>query len=383
MPDSPKPGSSPQETYQPDHYRVLGVHPKATDAEIKTAYRKLSRVYHPDRQGGNRLAEDCFKLIAAANADLSDPGRRLNYDRTLLLKDPLRMVDDPRAARALDVLDDVVTRLRKRQTALPGRAHGRDLRVEHALPFALAMLGGLTQVRAAYETLCPDCRGATTTEPERNPTCHVCAGQGTVKSGLRRHDMRCGFCAGRGLILMAPCRTCAGQGQVRTEKDVPLQVPPRCREGAHLRVRGGGESVPGGSTGDLLAIIHITPHPFLKAEGDDLLAQVPVTWGEAAAGARVPVATLEATEWLTLPPGTPAGREFRIAQRGLPIVTGGQPTKRGTLRVQIVIDMPADLTPSETAAVLLLESQLGSQRFTRATSYRAALTNTDTSASEA
>lgn len=367
------PESHKLSTYHPDHYRVLGVAPKASQADIKAAYRKLSRVYHPDRQGGNRLAEDCFKLISAANTELSDPARRLNYDRTLMLKDPLRMVDDPRAARALDVLDDVVSRLRKRQTALPSSTHGRDLRVEHPLPFALAMLGGLTHVRAAFDTLCKDCRGAGTTEPERNPPCHVCLGQGTVKSGLRRQDMRCGFCDGRGLILMAPCQACVGKGQVATQKDVPLQVPPRCRDGAHLRVRGGGESVPGGTTGDLLAVVRIQPHPFLKADGDDLVCQIPVSWGDAAAGARVPVATLESTEWLTLPAGTPAGREFRIANRGLPITTGTQTGKRGTLRVQIVIDMPADLSPSETAAVLALESQLGSQRFGRAVAYRAAL----------
>lgn len=367
------------ESYQPDHYRVLGVHPRATDVEIKAAYRKLSRVYHPDLQNGNLLAEDCFKQIASAYADLSDPHKRLNYDRLLMLKDPLRLVDDPRAEKALDVLDGVVTRLRKRQSALPHAGQGRDLRVEHPLPFVLAMLGGRTTVRAEFDTVCQDCHGTGTTEPKRNPVCHVCQGHGLVRTGLRRHELKCAFCQGRGHVLLAPCATCTGKGQVRAHKDVEVQVPARCREGAHLRVRGGGEALAGGQPGDLVAVVHIEPHPFLRAEGDDLLCQVPLTWSEAAAGAKVPIPTLESIEWLTVPPGTPPGREFRIAQRGLPLVTRqGHEPKRGTLRVQVQIDMPSGLTPSQVAAILALEHQLGSDSFARVSAYRTALSGSST-----
>lgn len=376
--------TTPTELHLPDHYRLLGVAPRATDAQIKAAYRKLSRIYHPDAQhqrdgsGGSVLAEDCFKLIAAAHAELADPGKRLNYDRMLMLRDPLRLVDDPRAERALDVLDTVVTRLRKRQAALPNPNQGRDLRVEHPLPFARAMLGGPTIVRAEFASTCPDCRGEGTTEPTRNPVCHVCQGHGTLKTGLRRQDVRCGFCTGRGLLLLAACKTCSGKGQIAKHQDVEVHVPLRCRDGAHLRVRGGGEGVLGGKAGDLIAVVRIQPHAFLRAEGDDLVCQVPLTWSEAVAGARVPVPTLEGTQWLTVPPGTPPGREFRIGGHGLPVSANPiGAAKRGALRVQVVVDMPVDLAPAQVAAVLALEAQLGVHRFARAMAYRAAVHGPD------
>ncbi len=370
------------DTHVPDHYRLLGVAPRATDAQIKAAYRKLSRVYHPDAQGGSAVAEDCFKQIASAYAEVSDAARRVNYDRMLMLRDPLRLMDDPRAERALDVLDTVVTRLRKRQAALPGVVQGRDLRVEHPLPFAKAMLGGLTVVRAEFTKPCALCHGAGTTEPARNPVCHVCQGAGTLKIGLRRQDVRCGFCAGRGSLLLAPCTGCAGTGQVMTHQEVEVHVPVRCREGAHLRVRGGGEPLAGGRPGDLVVVVRIQAHPFLRADGDDLVCQVPLTWSEAVAGGRVPVPTLETTQWLTVPPGTPPGREFRIGGHGLPI--SSNPTgaaKRGALRVQVFIDMPTELAPSQAAAVLALEAQLGVARFARALAYRASVSGPDGSGS--
>ncbi len=371
--------TQPHETHTPDHYRLLGVAPRATDAQIKAAYRKLSRIYHPDAQGGSPVAENCFKQVAGAYAELADPARRLNYDRMLMLRDPIRLVDDPRAERALDVLDTVVTRLRKRQTALPSAGHGRDLRVEHPLPFAKAMLGGIVTVRAEFATTCTPCHGAGTSEPERNPVCHVCQGQGTLKTGLRRQDMRCAFCSGRGLLLLAPCKGCGGSGQVAAHQDVDVHVPMRCRDGAHLRVRGGGEAAPGGKAGDLVVVVRIQPHAFLRADGDDLVCQVPLTWSEALAGARVPVPTLGGTHWLTVPPGTPPGREFRVGGHGLPVGSSpAGPAKRGALRVQVFMDMPSELAPSQVAAVLALEAQLGVQRFARATAYRAAVDGLDT-----
>ena len=366
----------PTDSPPPDHYRLLGVAPRASDAAIKAAYRKLSRVYHPDAQGGSSVAEDCFKQIAGAYAEIADPARRQNYDRLLMLRDPLRLVDDPRAERALDVLDTVVTRLRRRPVALPNPKQGRDLRVHHTLPFALAMLGGQTTVRAEFTVPCDACNGLGSTLPERNPACHVCQGHGTLKSGLRRQDVRCGFCRGRGLLLLAPCGRCTGSGLIVTAREVAVHVPPRCREGALLRVRGGGEVPPGGSAGDLLAIVRIEAHPYLRADGDDLVCQVPLTWSEAAGGARVPVPTLEGTEWLTVPPGTPPGREFRIQNHGLPLATRkATEAARGALRVQVAIDMPGGLEPSQVAAIAALETQIGRGRFARVLAYRQALSN--------
>jgi molecular chaperone DnaJ len=349
------------DTYQPDHYRLLGVPAHATVDDVRNNYRKLSRIFHPDRQRGSEVAADCFKQIAAAYAELSDPLRRLNYDRTLMLKDPLRLVDDPRAERALDVLDRVVTRLRRKPAQLPGIVRGRDLRVQQPVPFAVAMQGGQVRVRALYQTTCSGCMGQGTSEPERNPICHVCQGHGQVRVGLRRLDQTCGFCHGRGAVIVAPCATCAGKGSAELAKDVAVDLPARCRDGAILRVRGAGETVAsGGPAGDLVVVVHVEPHALLRAEGDDLLCDVPLTWSQAVAGAQVPVPTLDGQQWLSVPPGTPAGREFRIAGHGLPVPGTG---RRGALRVRVLLDCPRPLLPAQIEAVRALEGLLGADAF--------------------
>jgi len=356
------------ETYQPDHYRLLGVSARADAGELKNSYRRLSRIFHPDRQHGSDRAAECFKQIATAYAELSDPNRRSQYDRLLLLKDPLRMVDDPRAERALDVLDNVVARLRKKPLAIPGAQRGRDLRVHHSVAFAKAMLGGEVHVRAEYETACAACAGQGTSEPARNPTCHVCLGHGSLRVGLRRQEAGCGFCKGRGAVLLAPCKPCHGKGIVSTSHEVMVTLPPRCHDGLHVRIRGAGEkAVLGSEAGDLVVVVAVQGHPLLRAERDDLVCQVPLTWSQALRGARVRVPTLEGVEWLTIPQETPAGREFRILNRGLPMA--GHPDRRGALRLQVVVDVPHGLGAAQLEAVRALEQLLGSAVFARCAEY--------------
>jgi molecular chaperone DnaJ len=354
------------DTYRPDHYRLLGVGPRADPGEIKNSYRKLSRVYHPDLQGGSATAADCFKQIASAYADLSDPQRRLHYDRLLLLQDPLRLVDDPRAGKALDVLDLVVTRLRRRP-ALPDAGRARDLRVQKSVPYGRAMLGGTMAVEAAWPAPCDDCHGQGTVEPARNPVCHVCAGHGTMRVGLRRKDEACGFCGGRGAVLLAPCAGCAGAGTVEKRRTVEVTVPPRTRDRTKLRVRGHGETG-SGKAGDLVVDVRVVPHPLLSDMGDDLLCTVPVTWSQLAQGARLPVPTLEGSEFLTLPPGTPIEREFRIGGRGLP-VQGGRSGQRGALRVKLHLDVPTDLPPALAESLRQIEERLGPSAFSSREGY--------------
>jgi molecular chaperone DnaJ len=353
---------------EPDHYRVLGVAVQATQADIRANYRKLSRVFHPDLHGGSAVAEDCFKRIAAAYAELSDADRRSHYDRLLMLQDPLRMVDDPRAGKAIDVLDRMVTRLRRRPP-LPAPRRGRDLKVRQTVDYARAALGGEVMVRAEFQTPCAPCGGQGTTQPERNPACHVCLGAGVWRQGLRRLDHTCSFCRGRGFVLLAACSSCQGEGHRLVSQEVPVRLPPRTRDGATLRVRGAGEQPPGGVVGDLVVTVAVAPHPLLREDGDDLVCDLPLTWLEATAGARLQVPTLEGLEWLTVPPATPAGREFRISQRGLPLRDG----QRGALRVRALVDAPAGLGPADLETVRQLERSFGPEAFQQVQAYRAAL----------
>lgn len=369
----------------PDHYRLLGVSTQAEPRALKDSYRRLSRIYHPDLQGGSQLATSRFQLISAAYTTLADELERERYDRLLLLTDPLRFVHDPRADKALDVLDGVVKRLRgRRNKALPGREKGRNLRVLRELDFATAALGGIVQVGASYRTACDDCGGAGTVEPARNPPCHVCGGDGRLKVGVRRQAQPCGFCDGRGQVLLAPCEPCMGRGEVQVERSIATDVPPRCRDGVILRVRGAGErAVPPsgaqrdgrapGLPGDLLVEIRVRPDPLFAVEGDDVVVVVPISYSEAVLGASVPVPTLRGTERLRIDPGTPSGRELRIAGRGLPRRGG-----HGDMRYRVVVDVPNSLSASERAAVLALDEALASDRLARRAHYRERVTARET-----
>lgn len=354
------------QTHVPDHYRVLGV-PIAADAgAIKEAYRKLSRVYHPDRHGGSARATECFQYISGAHSDLSDPAKRAHYDRMLVVRDPLRVMEDAAAGRALDVLDLVVRRLRKAPEALPGARRGRDLRVKSQVPFALAALGGTLLVDVGYDSVCAPCRGQGTVEPERNPVCHVCQGKGTLPLGLRREPGQCGFCGGRGAVLLAPCRDCSGRGVAYVRRQVGVQVPPRTQSGAVLRARAVGE-VPalGSEPGDLLIDVQVEPHPLLTADGDDLVARVPVSWAVALQGGAVQVATLEGVEQLTVPAGAGGKTELRIAGRGLPTARG-----RGNLRIVLAVDVPRGLDGAAAEAVLQACRAIPDEAFAAVSAYQ-------------
>lgn len=361
-------------TYEPDHYRVLGVPMDADARTLKDAYHRLSRVYHPDLRGGSRLATERFQRISAAYGELSDSGQREVYDRKLILLDPLRAVDDPRAERALDRIDVIVGRLRRRPKALPRRPRGRDLRVHADVPFAIATLGGTWSVTVDYQTTCGSCAGAGTTEPDRNPACHVCLGEGSVKVGLRRQRQTCGFCQGRGEVLLAPCETCDGTGRVRDRRAVDVRIPRRMRDGAVLRVRGAGElpsqNEPNGQRGDVVVVARITPDPLLEVRGDDLVCALPLLWSEAIEGCTRTVPSLSGPQRLRIPAGSWSGRELRIAEQGMPKRDGS----RGDLRYLLQVDMPNALSPAELKTLRALEQTLGAERFTRRAQFEAEMT---------
>ncbi len=357
-------------TVEPDHYRVLGVPVDAQTDRIKDAYRKLSRVYHPDLQGGSRVATERFQAISAAYTALSDETQREAYDRRLALTDPLRLVDDPRAERALDALDGLVGRLRRRDRALPTARRGRDLRVKAEIPLGVAALGGVTQVEVAYLTECRTCTGSGTTTPERNPGCHVCGGEGTLKVGLRRQRQTCGFCGGRGEVLLAPCDSCEGEGRVEDRRMVDVKVPVRMRATAVLRVRGAGERpIGGGKAGDVIVEAQTAPDPLLLLDGDDVVCDLPLTWTEALAGCVRTVPTLNGTERLPIPAGSWSGRELRVSGQGLPR-RGAQPG-RGDLRFRLLVDVPTEASATLLPAIAALEEQLGRDAFPRRARFEA------------
>jgi molecular chaperone DnaJ len=283
------------------------------------------------------------------------------------------------------VLDLVVTRFRRKTPELLGLERGRDLRVQQDVDFTRALLGGEVQVQAAYDTACSTCAGEGTSDPTRNPVCHVCQGQGRLRVGLRRQEMTCGFCVGRGAVLLAPCLSCHGDGKVPHRQQVLVAVPPRTRDGTHLRVRGAGEKATlGGPAGDLVVVVTVKPHPLLRLEGDDLTCTLPLTFAQATGGARVAVPTLEGPEILRILPGTPVGREFRIAGRGAPVAgarpESAKPVRRGDLRIRVTLDVPEHAPAAVVEALRDQEARMGPAGFAQASAFARAVEATRPSA---
>ncbi len=331
-------------TCDPDAYRLLGVPVHATDALIRERYLSLSRTFHPDRAGGSAEATRAFQTISGAYRALSEPAARQAVDRELAIREPSRFAEGSGAVRAAEALAAGLGRLSARRQRLPAPGRGRDLRVVVAVPFSRAALGGEQPVQATWRTVCGDCGGQGSQAPEAEPDCHVCAGAGAVPVGVRRLLHRCGFCDGRGRVLLRPCSGCTGSGERVASREVSVPIPPRCRDGQLLRVRGEGEASAGGDLGrggggdpgDLIVDVRVSGDPLLQIEGDDVVCALPLTLGQLLRGDSVDVPSLEGVQRLRLPAGLGDGQELRIVGRGLPRREGG----RGDLRYRVQVDVP-------------------------------------------
>ena len=347
-------------THEPDAYRLLGVSVRADVATIRERYLALSRVFHPDRAGGSSRATAAFQRVASAYRTLSDQSTRDRHDRELMLREPLRLAEDTAAERALDAIGQVSERMRERRRALPSQQRGRDLWAAATVPFPVAVLGGPWSVAVAYRSACKACDATGSVDFEREPHCHVCGGSGELRVGLRREPRRCGFCEGRGSVLLRPCDGCGGGREVGVERDVGVEIPPRCRDRGTLRVRGGGEEGRhGGGPGDLVVEVHLGDDTLLSLDGDDVICRLPLTWAQATCGATVDVPSLEGIERLRIPAPISSGAELRVPGRGAPCRTQHKgPQTRGDLRYRIEIDTPVGLSDEERARVVAFDQSL-------------------------
>jgi len=345
-----------------DLYKVLGVDKKASADEIKKAYRKLARQYHPDRNPGDAAAETRFKQISAAYDVLSDPDKRKQYDRGGLFGGAPGGPGGPggfgQGADFGDIRDifsnlfgggggartEAGTRARR-----PER--GRDLEAEVSISFEQAMEGAQIPLTVPTAQTCPTCRG-TGAKPGTQPKiCPRCQGRGIESQGqgLFSISTPCSQCGGAGTVIEDPCATCQGSGQTRTVKKYRVNIPAGVREGSKVRLPGKGEPGPGnGPPGDLYVITHVSRSPVFTRKGDNLEVEVPITFPEAARGAEVEVPTLNSTKRLRIPPGTRSGTVQRLRAEGPPRLGG---KGRGDIHYRFVIDVPAALSDEQSDAV--------------------------------
>jgi len=338
-------------------YDALGVDKKASDEEIKKAYRTLARKYHPDKNPGDASAEERFKEIQEANSVLSDPKKRKEYDQGggIFGGGPGPGGFDPGAFRGGfgDILSDLF-----QGGGAGGRAggaqraeRGRDLETEVHISFDQAMEGAQVPVSVALSAPCPTCHG-TGAKPGTAPkVCSRCQGRGVEaeSQGLFSISQPCRKCAGTGTEITDPCATCQGSGQTRQVKRYRVNVPAGVREGGRVRLAGKGEpGRRGGPAGDLYVVTRVAASPLFKRRADNLEVEVPVTIPEAIKGATIEVPTLNGSKRIRVAPGTQHGTVQRLRGEGPPRLGG---RGRGDIHYRLVIDVPRSLSREQREAV--------------------------------
>jgi molecular chaperone DnaJ len=349
---------------RPDYYKTLGVDKKASSEEIKKAYRKLARKYHPDRNPDDKDAEARFKEVSQAHDVLGDPEKRKQYDNGT---GPFATSAGPGggfggfgnfdfdASSMGDILSNLFGGAAGRGRRQRERAErGADLEAQVSISFDQAIAGAQVPLQVPMHATCKTCHG-TGAKPGTSPTvCPRCQGRGieTEGQGMFSISQPCSRCGGSGTIIEDPCPTCHGSGAVRTVKRLRVNIPAGVRDGSRIRLAGKGEpGRRGGPPGDLYLITHVSPSPVFKRKGDNLEVEVPLSIPEALRGAEVQVPTLDGTKTLRVRPGTSHGTVQRLRGEGPPKLASGSPPARGDIHYRFVIDIPQKLSKEQRDAV--------------------------------
>jgi molecular chaperone DnaJ len=351
-------------------YKVLGVSKKASDEEIKKAYRKLARKYHPDRNPDDPKAEERFKEVQGAYDTLSDPEKRKQYDQGGMFTgfggpgggQPFGGAGAGGfgAADFGDILSNLFGRGGGR--AQRQEVRGRDLETEVSLSFDQAVNGTQVSVVVPKAERCPTCHGSGAKPGTRPVVCPRCEGRGidAQSQGFFSISQPCPQCGGSGEVIEDPCPVCGGSGTTQQRKRYRVNIPAGVRDGARIRLAGKGEAGPrGGPAGDLFVTTRVTPSPvFKRLEGANLEVTVPITIAEALRGATIEVPTLSGTKRIKVPAGTRHGTIQRLRGEGAPKARG---KGRGDIRYRLEIEVPQKLTKEQReAAEKLAEALNGS-----------------------
>jgi len=353
---------------RPDYYKIIGVGKNATDEEIKKSYRKLARKYHPDRNPGDKQAEERFKEISQAHDVLSDPDKRKEYDRGGMFAGFTGS-----GAGGFDAsqfsgnfgggLGDIFSNIfggaggsaprgaRGAGGQRPPQARGHDLETEVSLSFDQAVHGTQVSLSVPTSKPCPTCNGSGARPGTSPKVCPVCNGRGVEaqSQGIFSINQPCSNCKGSGTVIEHPCPTCEGSGAQRSVRRLRVNVPAGVRDGSRIKLAGKGDpGVRGVPPGDLYVITRVSESPIFKRNGDNLEVEVPLTIPEAIRGAVVEVPTLNGSKRLRVAPGTKHGTVQRLRGEGPPRLGG---KGNGDLRYRFVIDVPASLSAEQSAAV--------------------------------
>jgi molecular chaperone DnaJ len=333
-----------------DYYEVLGVARACTAQELKSSFRKLALQYHPDKNPGDKTAEESFKELSEAYEVLSDPDKRARYDRFGHQAPggfgPSPFENGFGGANINDIFEGIFGDIfggggRRSRSA---RQRGRDLRYNLETTFQEAAFGTEAKVKIPRHRNCETCHGSGAkpgTAPKTCPTCHG-AGELRLTQGFFQIARPCNQCGGMGKVITDPCATCRGAGKVEEESVLTVKVPPGVDTGTRLKLTGEGEpGENGGPPGDLYVVVQVQEHPIFIREDTEVICEVPIGFTQASLGATIEVPTLDGKVKMKIPPGTQSGKVFRLRGKGIPHLNGYQ---RGDQHVRVTVEVPQKLT---------------------------------------
>ena len=354
-----------------DYYEVLGVARTATEVEVKSAYRKLALKFHPDRNPGDKVAEDKFKEAAEAYSVLADTDKRHMYDRFghAGLGGAATGGFDPSVFTGFeDILGglgdifgvgDVFGGGRRRG----GPQRGADLRYDLEISFEESARGAETSIQIPRQENCEACHGTGAAAGSKPTTCPQCHGRGQLRyqQGFFTVARTCGQCRGTGSIISNPCPTCRGAGRVQKEKKITVRIPPGIATGQRLRLSGEGEAgAGGGPSGDQYVVIHVQEHSFFQREGNDLYCEIPLNFTTLALGGDITIPTLDGDAPFTIPEATQTGTMFRLRGQGMPDVSG---RGKGDLLVTVKVITPKKISREQRKLLEQLSATLPKEKF--------------------
>jgi molecular chaperone DnaJ len=356
-----------------DYYEILEISRTATDAEIKSAYRKQAMKYHPDRNPGDKTAEERFKEAAEAYAILCDQEKRSLYDR--FGHAGVRSAPgggagfDPSVFQEFGDFADILGNMfgfgdlfsggRRRG----GPQRGADLRYDLEISFEEAARGAETAIQIPRQENCETCHGSGAAPGSSPTTCPQCRGQGQVRfqQGFFTVARTCPQCRGTGKIISKPCHTCRGAGRVSKERKITVKIPAGIATGQQLRLQGEGEGgSAGGPAGHLYVVVHVQEHEFFRRDGMNLFCEIPVNFTTVALGGEIQVPTLDGPETVKVPEGTQTGTTLRLKGKGMPDVGG---RGRGDLFATVQVRTPKKLTRDQRKIVEQLAAALPKEQF--------------------